>query len=244
MSQGDFKLIDTNLPPNELLDKLANEYNRNVTQLQGILGGGITSTNQRVQVIEFDVELSAPVTFLNGWGNNTSGGDKEPGGYYRDSSGKVCLTGVLGGGLTGTIAFNLPVGYRPKYTHSFMIACWDSAPKTVWGRILVVAAGDVYLFEVEPGAVGPMQEWWIGDSPSFRTNEIRKPFPIVQSSKIGTPKGVYVWNIENKAHPTNQRSGSADVVWEATGKDGIRILDIPGLQEGNKYRVTLIAVSE
>ena len=49
-------------------------------------------------------------TFVNSWAN-VSGYEA---GYYKDPWGRVYLKGVLGTGTSGTVAFTLPVGYRPS----------------------------------------------------------------------------------------------------------------------------------
>jgi hypothetical protein len=55
------------------------------------------------------------VTFQNSWAN--TGGGLAPAGFYKDKFNIVHLRGVIDTGTTGTVAFTLPVGYRPEYDH-------------------------------------------------------------------------------------------------------------------------------
>lgn len=53
-------------------------------------------------------------TLVNGWLNN-GGGDIEAG-YFKSPQRMVTLHAVLKSGVADTIAFTLPVGYRPAST--------------------------------------------------------------------------------------------------------------------------------
>lgn len=59
------------------------------------------------------------VTFTNSWAN--VGGATPPAGFYKDKFNMVHLQGNIDTGASGTVAFTLPVGYRPTYaTHRIL----------------------------------------------------------------------------------------------------------------------------
>lgn len=64
-------------------------------------------------------------TLQNGWYNN--GGTSAVAGYKRDSSGFVHIKGeIIGGTVTsGTLIFQLPVGYRPSEYWEFPTNTWN-----------------------------------------------------------------------------------------------------------------------
>jgi phage minor structural protein len=87
------------------------------------------------------------VTFQNGWSafNSTS----YPVGYFKDSMGIVRTRGLITGGASNTVAFNLPAGYRPAYDKYILCLVYDGT-NYVTGRLLVNTAGDVKpLFSTE-----------------------------------------------------------------------------------------------
>lgn len=54
-------------------------------------------------------------TLLNGWTLSSNG--VFPVQYYKDENGIVHMNGIVNGGTSGSIIFNLPSGYRSKTTH-------------------------------------------------------------------------------------------------------------------------------
>lgn len=64
-------------------------------------------------------------------------GHEDPG-YYKDPFGRVQLSGTTKNGTSGTVIFNLPVGYRPKARLIFVVIT-----DTGIGRVDVLGTGDV-----------------------------------------------------------------------------------------------------
>lgn len=79
-------------------------------------------------------------TLINSWVNN--GGGFETVGYLKDALGFVHLRGVITTGLTSTIAFVLPAGYRPGATTFSAVAIGSGAA----GQVQVDASGNVTPF--------------------------------------------------------------------------------------------------
>lgn len=78
-------------------------------------------------------------TLLNSWVNG-SPSNRQVAGYYKDSFGTVYLQGYLTGGTAGTVAFNLPAGYRPALGVEIAAASGGSG-----GRITVTNDGNVTI---------------------------------------------------------------------------------------------------
>lgn len=78
-----------------------------------------------------------PVAYINSWVD--FGGGYSSGAYFKDANGFVHLRGLMKSG-TGipTIAFNLPVGYRPAAALLFGVVS-----NNLIGRIDIQANGDV-----------------------------------------------------------------------------------------------------
>lgn len=83
------------------------------------------------------------VAFQNGWANYGAFLPMQ----YKKIGDFVHLRGLIDPGTltNGTVLFNLPVGYRPQYTHTFPVL---SAIREVF-RVDVDAIGDVKLFGAE-----------------------------------------------------------------------------------------------
>lgn len=76
-----------------------------------------------------------PATLINSWVN--TGGLKRPAGYiWRATDHTVSLYGEITGGAAGTVAFILPVGYRPLYACDFVV---------IGGSVRVLASGEVLV---------------------------------------------------------------------------------------------------
>lgn len=78
-------------------------------------------------------------TLLNSWVNG-SPSNRQTAGYYKDAFGTVYLQGYLSGGTAGTVAFNLPAGYRPALGVEIAAASGGSG-----GRITVTNDGNVTI---------------------------------------------------------------------------------------------------
>lgn len=79
--------------------------------------------------------------FLNSW---ASAG---PGAFFRkDAAGNVHLRGFVSGGASGTVAFILPVGYRPTDWSEYLNAEGLGTTNTM--QISIASTGEVYLTSV------------------------------------------------------------------------------------------------
>ena len=76
-------------------------------------------------------------SLINSWAD----GGTDPG-YYKDPFGRVWLKGDFTTGTSGTVAFNLPSGYRPPQDMYFPILLTSAA---TGGFILIDTGGDVYI---------------------------------------------------------------------------------------------------
>lgn len=83
-----------------------------------------------------------PVTFLNAWTNFGAG--YAPAEYTKDALDRVYIRGLITGGANGTVAFNLPAGYRPSSAGHLNFPSNDNnvAAQTL-GRIDVLTNGNV-----------------------------------------------------------------------------------------------------
>lgn len=77
--------------------------------------------------------------FTNSWVN--FGGSEDNAAYWRTSSGLVLLRGVIKLGGIGTVAFTLPVGFRPGGTRRYAAI----SAGAVSGYITVTANGQVTI---------------------------------------------------------------------------------------------------
>ncbi len=59
-------------------------------------------------------------------------------GYTRDSDGWVTIRGVVGGGSSGTVIFQLPAGFRPTKFEAFPVVT-----NTGYGVVTVDTSGNV-----------------------------------------------------------------------------------------------------
>jgi hypothetical protein len=78
-------------------------------------------------------------TLLNSWLNYTLN-NRDGARYYKDATGHVHLEGVIQGGTVGTVAFNLPSGFRPSFTRDFAVVSAAGA-----GYVEVGSGGDVKI---------------------------------------------------------------------------------------------------
>jgi hypothetical protein len=78
--------------------------------------------------------------FLNSWGNVLGGFPATQ--YRKNSLGNLELRGAVIGGTSGSIVFNLPVGYRPSAYSSFAVI----ANGTVIAELDILINGDVKIF--------------------------------------------------------------------------------------------------
>ena len=92
-----------------------------------------------LQFSKLYIEPTNAPTLLNGWVNG-SPSNRQTAGYYKDAFGTVYLQGYLSGGTAGTVAFQLPAGYRPALGVEIAAASGGSG-----GRITVTNDGNITI---------------------------------------------------------------------------------------------------
>ena len=97
-------------------------------------GRGIYSHNDIDRTMK-PPTFTTPSPFLNSWVSHSA---TYPPRYTKDGHGWVTLHGAVKDGAIGTVAFTLPVGYRPAYAD-----IWAVDSYAAYGRVLVSTNGDV-----------------------------------------------------------------------------------------------------
>jgi hypothetical protein len=97
------------------------------------VGNGLAPTGAN-----FSVEL-LPLTLINSW-STTYGVANGFGnaGWWKDAYNVVHLTGAVGGGTSGTVCSQLPVGCRPAYNQSFAVNTSGG-----FGTVTIDASGNI-----------------------------------------------------------------------------------------------------
>lgn len=109
----------------------------------GLSGFGITSFQAK------NNGWTAP-TLINSWAN--IGGAAAPAGYLKDALGFVHFRGVVHSGTSGTVAFVLPVGFRPGFQDQYPVL--EGGPNGPAG-LVIDASGNVSVFYTSaPANVG------------------------------------------------------------------------------------------
>lgn len=85
----------------------------------------------------FAIDVTAP-TLINSWVN--FGGSSKAAGYWKDRNGTVRLEGMVKSGTSGTVAFVLPVGFRPSGLLIMPVVSND-----LFGFIQIATTGNVTL---------------------------------------------------------------------------------------------------
>lgn len=111
-------------------------------QIQGIIDQVVNQSNSE---LAGKANISQPAwiapTLLNSWVNFATTYNYATG-YFVDNFGFVHIEGRLSGGTSGTVAFTLPVGYRPTKDFLVVIATNTNA----FGTAFIKATGDVVLY--------------------------------------------------------------------------------------------------
>lgn len=113
-------------------------------QLSGVINNSTTSVvmgrnGNALQVQRSYLEPTIAPTLLNSWVNG-SPSNRSTAGYFKDDKGIVHLQGYLSGGGSGTVAFQLPIGYRPPLGVEIAAATNGSN-----GRVTIVNDGNVTI---------------------------------------------------------------------------------------------------
>lgn len=86
-----------------------------------------------------DLSWTNVSTFANGW--SAYGAGYSTPAYRKDSNGVVHLKGLIQSGTIGSVAFNLPAGYRPP--EHMLFACESSNGSSTFGVTDIQSTGDV-----------------------------------------------------------------------------------------------------
>lgn len=168
------------------------------------LGAELKQLNDRIYSLErrgtypsavADSTWQVISSFTNSWVNFPTGG--WPTAAYRiDSEGWLIMRGLLAGGTLNSVAFTLPVGYRPQITQIVRTNAADNA-----GWIQVATNGQVTLFSSSNTHVSLSHV----QIPLWDTNNLRL-------TKLSLP--FYTAETDNRHHRLYlRRSG----MWELTG---------------------------
>lgn len=147
MSEGNRKLVERVLgDPSDYPDEFKSFLSRYVPgnpniRIEDFQLPAVEATNY--------VGASGQPAFLNTWANYGSG--NQAAGFYKDTIGRVHLTGLIKNGTLGSTIFTLPANYRPELREVFMVI--TGAADQV-GRVDVAADGSVIHVS---GAVGYVQ---------------------------------------------------------------------------------------
>ena len=103
---------------------------------------GVTSLIQTQIAAKAAVTQAAATgcTLVNSWANQ--GGAYQNAEYWKDTIGNVHLHGSIKSGSTGTVAFNLPAGYRPAAQQTFALPITTIGGH---GSADIAAGGDVTI---------------------------------------------------------------------------------------------------
>jgi hypothetical protein len=104
-------------------------------------------STQRVEALQGDSENwhavgttnDFGVTFQNSWANV---GGSSPAGFYKDRFNVVWLRGNIDTGVSGSIAFTLPVGYRPEYNTVQIVYNNNGGPGPGGANVYVTVQSD------------------------------------------------------------------------------------------------------
>jgi hypothetical protein len=116
---------------------IKNVHNVRTIVLSDALTG--TGTFDLSAAVYLNTSWVAP-TLLNSWAD--IGGTYQVA-QYRIMNGCIELRGVITGGANNTVAFTLPVGFRPLYDHAILVWGGDSPITPV--IITLLQNGDVYM---------------------------------------------------------------------------------------------------
>lgn len=237
------------LPAGKEWDTLTRSLGGFMAQTADALSSRLTiGDNLAAEWLEVAITIPAPtVTYTNSWQADAAAANR-PVGWRRDATGDVRLEGVIESGSVGSAAFTLPVGYRPEYAQQCLVPAYNGTSR-LWGMLFLTQAGAVLPGVAEAIDTAANEEWHL-DTVRFRTKELRPPFPMSIPSRLpAPPKGVWVANVVDLdgAEGRVQVSGAVRPDWDALYKAGapvIRLRDVPGLEEGHRYKVTLLAILE
>jgi len=131
--------INSRVSGNNFESKNSSSANRIVfTNTSATITGSVFGSDVARYTNHTAIGLIAISSFSNSW--TTVAGTRTPS-YFKDDSGLVSLSGVIGGGTMNTAVFTLPSGYRPPST----IRC-PVAVSGVFGYVDITSAGVVTLY--------------------------------------------------------------------------------------------------
>ncbi|MFM9276468.1 hypothetical protein [Paenibacillus jiagnxiensis] len=141
------------------IQPMTGAYAGNEKSLLEDLVDSVTQQEIRLSVVENKkAEKDYPAwitpTLLNGWTSYSDQSDTtgyRTAQYYKDSTSRVYLRGLISSGTSGSIAagtilFTLPPGFRPKYPETFIVAQAHRLTQTTYySRVTVRGDGTVVL---------------------------------------------------------------------------------------------------
>ena len=119
---GEWQVAELTKFIRDLLEKDPPAYLKNIQAEQVTIASEVQVKDQITFPNQNIFEVGKPasgIDFENSWDN--VGGDWAVASYWRDPMQMLHLSGAIAGGTTGTVAFTLPPGFRPKGDESFVI---------------------------------------------------------------------------------------------------------------------------
>ncbi len=233
-----------NLKPEEQLEKVIAPLNGLVDGSSANLSQGLTfAENFSGKVHDLDIDMPASPwiapTLLNSWVNFGSG--RVEAGYRKFPDGRVEIRGAVKNGASPTSTmFTLPAGYRPSNRLDFPAIYNDVSAAGIKvdsdGVVAAVFAAGTTMVNIN-----------CCFTPSDMTPVAASPFPCHFSWKLSAPpKMIWIGSCKDRENGANLSLSPLALDWEFTTKDGggsVKVRNVPGLQYGRKYRLTLIAVT-
>ncbi len=231
------------LKPEEQIEALLPAIN-GLVDASGATNKGLTfSENMAGLVHELDIDMPATPwlapTLVNFWVNFGSG--RVDAGYRKLADGRIELRGCVKNGSSPTSTITtLPAGYRPSNRLDFQGVYNDAADFGFKvdsdGVVAAVYAAGTTMLNIN-----------CCFTPSDTSPAPASIFPKYFAWKsAGLPKLLWLGSCKDRENNAILALSPLAVDWEYVSKDGtgnIKVRNVPGLQYGRKYRLTLIAVT-
>lgn len=215
---------------NLLNDAVSNQANGSGV---GLVAGG------QIEVTQFTISVPDPfkevasTAFLNAWVNFGT----DPARYCKHENGVVELQMKIKAGAIGSVAFVLPVQFRPAFNLSYAV---DS--NGAYGQVTIGANG-----EVKP-TIGNNASVSLDCMFSSKDSSPIVPacWPKQVTTKFASVAGIFVANVEDGTSDGQNKPGSArSVAWQMSkGQAGQSLLinNIMGLPYNRASKITLVVV--
>jgi len=241
----DLRLKTSDFPGVDWIDKLIRPLMIFALQTQGGLTKSLTfAENISSQQLEFSLQMQGGHTdvVLNAaWGNVPSIPDTsfQPPSWRKTPDGLIVLAGACALGHGAAPAFSLPETAWPEMdVHGTCFASFDGMAGVY--RLRVSRYGVVYIGEGSGGVCDFAYLNTIYEAKSL-TPVINGAFPFVTRLTLARPVGVVPLRVVELPSPRDERpvSKALSVDWSVQN-DKLVIHDIPGLQPGKNYKLTLL----